>query len=242
MDALTVSGATFMIATDGASETAPFGPKSIICLNCSRHKPISNQLNMEIRKLIVVTLGLFLGAMAGTAQHGETDHTSGEHASEHSDEYAKHHVIQGVVSHTHIFSADKDTEGRRFLTLASFGLNYNYNFHEKWGIGLHSDIILEDFTVEHQGSEVIERETPVAFALMGTYRIGKPWSFLLGPGVEVDSENAFYLIRAGVEPAWHFGKGWEVSLILTYDFKFDAYDAFTLGIGMAKLFGGNPHH
>ena len=82
----------------------------------------------------------------------------------------------------------------------------------------------------------VERTQPIAPALMFTYRPHHHWAFALGGGQEFAEEGNLPLVRAGVEYTIHLGGAWETSGSLAYDFRFDAYDSWTLGIGITRTF------
>lgn len=157
------------------------------------------------------------------------------------EKFRPNHKVGIAISHAHVF-AGKDADGNNAThSLPSIGFDYTYQFHPKWGIGLHTDLILEEFVVEKMGGEeVIERSYPIAPALMGIYRANRHLSFLLGAGVEFEKEENFFLNRAGVEYSGEMAKGWEAFLAINYDFKWNAYDTWVLGIGIAKKIG-TPH-
>jgi hypothetical protein len=122
--------------------------------------------------------------------------------------------------------------------LPSWGLNYNYKFDKNWQIGLHTDIIIDKFEVELEHDMVIvERSRPITLALMGGYKTRSPFTFLLGGGIEFEENKNLGFVRFGVEPGWHFGGGkWEVSVVAEYEVKFNHYNSWVLGIGIARLF------
>jgi hypothetical protein len=156
------------------------------------------------------------------------------------EKFLPHHLFGVAISHAHVF-AGKDANGdKAVLSMPSLGFDYTYQFRPKWGIGLHTDLILEEFLIEKSGGgEVIERNYPIAPAIMGIYKPGKHLQFLFGAGVEFEQEENFFLNRAGVEYTGELPKGWEVYGALNYDFKWNAYDTWVLGIGIAKSFGGS---
>ncbi|WP_443939007.1 hypothetical protein [Pedobacter sp. MW01-1-1] len=145
------------------------------------------------------------------------------------------------LNHAHVFEGRNEFGEKESLSLPSFSLDYNYNLSKRWSLGLHTDIIVEKFKVEHESEngtkEELERSYPVAPALMGIYHASEHWSFLLGMGAEFAKEENFTLTRAGVEYGAEIRKGWEVYGALAYDFKWNAYDTWTLGIGISKSFG-----
>ena len=115
----------------------------------------------------------------------------------------KKHVISASINHTIIFSAVKDGINLNIM-LPSFGLNYTYFINHQWGIGLHNDIILEEFVVmecstqrnsnEPEEVGVIERGTPMSSAIMV---LDKPVPFLglmAGAGREFSKHEDFTVI------------------------------------------------
>ncbi|MBL7982551.1 MAG: hypothetical protein JNL52_12165 [Flavobacteriales bacterium] len=184
---------------------------------------------------MAIAATLMLRAFCACAQHD-----AGQ-ATEHH-----RHELSVLLAHTHV-SQGVDANGDiTWLTLPSWGLNYNYWLSPDWAIGLHTDLINEVFKVEenlHGGSEkpVLERTRPVAPALMATYRPGEHWSFILGAGQEFAKEQDLFLLRAGLEYSMHLGGVWETSASLAYDARFDAYDSWMLGIGITRMFGLRQH-
>ena len=178
---------------------------------------------------------ILISYTTASTQHQEamTDTVSSDHSA-HTSEH--HHMIQISLGHTHI-SAGIDSDGdRKWLILPSWGLNYNYHINEQWQLGVHTDMIIEEFEVENTRI-TSERSRPFALALMGGYKTRSPFTFLVGGGVEFEKEENLEFLRFAVEPAWHFGEGnWEVSAILEYDVKFENYNSWILGIGIARLF------
>jgi hypothetical protein len=165
-----------------------------------------------------------------------------QHREESNESFHPEHRLSVVISHAQVFEG-RDIDGnRKVLTLPSWGLDYTYMFKQKWGIGLHTDIITETFEVEKHlesggSGEVIERSRPIAPALMGIFKPNKHWSFLFGAGIEFAKEENFFLNRAGVEYGAELPRGWEVFGSLSYDIKWNAYDTWVLGLGISKVLG-----
>ena len=99
------------------------------------------------------------------------------------------------ISHAHIFQGLDDEGHHQVLSLSSWSVDVNYVLHPKWAIGLHTDIIAEKYKVEGPDEETIEVSFPVAPALMGIYKPGRHFEFLLGAGVELTSEEQEFLNR-----------------------------------------------
>ena len=185
------------------------------------------------------------------SQKAENEDADNKHAIAEEGHSAHHkkHAVSVVISHTHIKSGVKNNVGDNWIALPSFGINYNYSFNEKWAIGLHNDIIVEEFIVEDkkhtelqnknsEESEVegIDRSYPIASAVMLTYKPFKHVAFLVGGGMEFSEHENFGLIRLGLEIPFHIPNNWEIFGVTAYDINIDAYNSFTFGLGIAKLF------
>ena len=210
---------------------------------------------MKPRILFLTAIFIFISCNYSFSQEHDP-HATDEKVHkviEDADQEAHHkkHAISAVISHTHINSGVKNNTGDNWIALPSFGLNYNYSFNEKWAIGLHNDIIVEEFIIEdanahsnevvlHKNEEAdiegIERSHPIASAVMITYKPFKHIAFLAGGGMEFSKEENFALIRLGLEFPFHIPNDWEVFGVTAFDINIDAYNSFTFGIGIAKLF------
>ena len=165
------------------------------------------------------------------------EHTPGEEAEGEGEELFKH-SIGLMISHTHIDSGIQ--EGRRGrISVPSFGINYNYLLSEKWVIGWHNDIIIENFIVENKDEEIeeLERSRPIATMVAVSYKIAHEWGLVLGGGAEFEKNENFGLIRIGTDYGIRLSEsGWAVEFALNYDMLIGAYNSINFGIGIAKLF------
>lgn len=157
--------------------------------------------------------------------------------------FSPHHQIGISINHAHVFEGRDDEGNREVLSLPAWGIDYTFQFHKKWAIGLHTDFIIEKFKVEKvyasdEDNETVERSYPVAPALMGIYKPNEHWSFLLGFGGEFAKEENYFLTRVGTEYGYELPKNWEIFGTLSYDLKWNAYDSWGIGLGIAKNFGG----
>ncbi len=139
-----------------------------------------------------------------------------------------------LVMHTYI--PTKTTRGRETLILPSIGLDIEYWFSERWGIGMHNDIELESFEVEKEEKEIIERNLPVVLTLDGLWNVWDEWILVLGIGLEVEEEESFGLFRAGIEYEVPIAEGWDLSPSFAYDIRFDAFDTWSIGLGVGRRF------
>ena len=162
-----------------------------------------------------------------------------EQESNKESETKPHHRITGALSHAHVGSGVNSNGKTEWLNLPAFGLDYDYILSPKWAIGLHTDIVIENFLVEENLSdthEVIERNWPVATAVVTGFKPGKHAVFIMGGGVEIAEGESFALLRAGMEYGWEMNEHWEVDLSLMYDIKLNAYDTWIFGLGISRMF------
>lgn len=204
---------------------------------------------LNLKKIgLTILISVSFNLIQGQVDHAQDQeqHTSKTNHAESHDTHKKH-VISASINHTVIFGGVKDG-GATSISLPSFGLNYTYAFNHKWAIGLHNDIILEDFLIKESSSfqakssseeeeiAVIERGTPIAACIMGIYKPAPYLGLMAGFGREFSSHEDYTVIRLGLETPFHLPNNWEVFGIISYDIMIDAYESLTYGIGIAKLF------
>lgn len=157
------------------------------------------------------------------------------------DTFSPHHTLGFMISHTQVSQGVQTNGNKKWLSLPSWALNYNYKFSPKWAVGLHNDIIVEDFVVQEHlkssgGGETLERSYPVASALMASYKPGKHFSFMLGAGGEFAHTGNLFLIRIGAEYGYHISKKYELNANITNDLKINAYNSWAIGLGVTRIF------
>ncbi|MFD2600722.1 hypothetical protein [Flavobacterium suzhouense] len=150
------------------------------------------------------------------------------------------HRISLSLSHNNISQgARSDGAKPKWLSLPAWSLDDDYWLSDRWAIGLHTDFIVEDFYVEANLSgedKTLERSSPIAPAAVGIYKATKHSSFLFGAGAEIAKEETLFLNRVGYEWGTEISKGWELSLTACYDFRWNAYDSYLIGIGVSRKF------
>lgn len=179
-----------------------------------------------IRKLLVcVSLGMCL-TISVFAQKHENTHLKGHEF--------KNLRLGLVIGHTYV--PTETTRGTETVILPSIGLDIEYWFTHKWAIGLHNDIELESFEAEKEKGTIIQREFPVVLTLDG---IWKPWHdlvLLAGPGVELETNESFFVFRIGAEYEVEFNKHWDITPAFFYDNRKDAFNTWSFGLGIGRRF------
>jgi hypothetical protein len=153
-------------------------------------------------------------------------------AQEHTNHTEKHDNgsgfrIAGIIGHTLI-----NTEGIDNVFVPSWGLDLEYWFNHTWGIGLHNDVEIETFIIRNINNEEIERVYPIVLTLDALYQFGGGFVVTIGPGVELERERSFYLLRLGMEYEQDITDS--IYLLPTFflDQRFDGYNSWNLGLGV----------
>ncbi len=161
--------------------------------------------------------------------------------SEEEKEEAGYHRISVVIGHAYIPQGIEGTTKKQWLFLGSWGIDYDYWFHSKWAIGLHSDWTVQNYAVERTGEDgtegVLERTRPFASTVAGIFKPGEHFSILVGFGGEFSKEENLFLIRGGLEYGWELPDDWEIGISLMNDFKIDTYNSWIFGLGVSKVLG-----
>jgi hypothetical protein len=180
------------------------------------------------KQIFIITLFIFTTVLA-VAQN-DTHHV-----------FHPHHTLGLIISHTQVSQGIQANGNKKWLSLPSWGINYNYKFSKKWAIGLHSDIVTEDFAVQEHSksssnSTVLERSYPIASAVMASFKPGKNFNYLFGAGGEFAHTGNLFLVRVGLEYGYHINKKWELNANITNDLKINAYNSWAIGMGVTKIF------
>jgi len=186
-------------------------------------------------KIYLISSILIIHGLDLVAQNHEDDsdadhHTDVEHGS-------SGHKITLVMAYSLINNSFEDqTNG--ILIVPTIGFNYDYFFNARWGFGLHTDILLQQYKVEKHGShEEILRENPVGLAGMVLFKPTHRWTLMAGYGVEVEKHENFQMIRIGIEYGIALPKHWELGFSLEFDYKIKTYSSLMFGVGFSKMLG-----
>jgi len=181
-----------------------------------------------LKKIIVFSLVSLLAFGSINAQD-EVHHE--EH--EHNDGF---HRLTMVVGYTFIDNSFTD-QTDDILIVPAFGLNYDYFFKGVWGLGLHTDVLLQQFNVEEKNSnEVLIRENPIAVCGMLLYKTHHKWTLFSGYGIEFENHENIQLIRIGGEFGIELRADWELGFTLEFDIKPGAYNSLLFGVDFSKFF------
>ena len=148
----------------------------------------------------------------------------------------KHFRISGAIGQTYIPEATSGNAA--FVVVPTLGLDLQYWFKPRWGIGLKNDIELANYLVDDKdGNSAVIRNNPVIIALPALF---SPWesnfTFILGPGLEIESHENFFIFRAGVGSEFEIGNHWDFAPEIIYDLKNGHINTISFAIGVGKRF------
>lgn len=168
--------------------------------------------------------------------------------SQHTD--SKHHMedISSIETHqdesyfrtsialAHTYVPQSTVEGKEILIFPSLGLDFEYWFNHKIGLGLHNDIELVVFEVQDDRGNYIQRQYPLLSTLDLLWSPVQNVSLLVGPGIEFEKHQNYFIFRIGIEGEIPINSRIDVAPILFYDVRKNAYDTFSVGIGFGYHF------
>jgi len=146
----------------------------------------------------------------------------------------KRHSLAFVFGYTHIPNATKDGKTKESVFVPTIGLDYLYEFKEKWFVGGAFDIELGIYEVDYEENE-LTREIAIVLAGLVGYEVIPGWAVLAGPGVEFETHKNLFIVRFSTEYTFDLGNDWGLYPNFTYDFKKE-YSSYELGVGLKKRF------
>ena len=136
-------------------------------------------------------------------------------------------LVQGSVDE----NGNKSTK-----VIPVIGVDYEYFFNHKFGLGLLNDIELSSYSVEEDHQEYITRNYAFVSAVVFLYEPIIGWALIAGPGYEFERDHSFVLIKIGSELSKNFNDGWSVGVAAAYDIK-EVNSSFSIGLTVGKRFG-----
>jgi hypothetical protein len=135
--------------------------------------------------------------------------------------------VVGVIGHTLVNTEELDN-----VWVPSWGLDIEYWLNNNWGIGLHNDVEIETFVINNSENDELERVNPLVLTIDALYHFGKGFVITLGPGIEIEKEKSFYLLRAGIEYEKDITESFYLLPSIFLDQRFDGYNTLNIGLGV----------
>lgn len=184
-----------------------------------------------MKSVLICGILLFVLMPFSSAQHEER-----EPGDQHAEHEGLTHKVTLVMANSFLKN-QVDEETDNVLVVPTYGLNYDFLFHSRWGVGFHSDIVLQQYKVEsHDNNEVLVRENPVALVAVGLFNPIPALTLIAGYGIELEKHENIQIFRFGVEYGIHLPKNWELGFALEFDRKINTYNSWVFGVGFSKLF------
>lgn len=147
----------------------------------------------------------------------------------------KHHKVTIITANSFVQNSIS-SQPNEVLIVPTFGFNYDYFFHDKWGVGLHTDVLLQQYKIEsHDNKDILTRENPVALCAMLVYKPLSRFIVVGGFGQELEKNHTLDMIRLGIGYEIPIQKHWEIGFDLEYDYKFKTYGTWMIGVGFSKI-------
>jgi len=157
-------------------------------------------------------------------------------SKEKEKEEIRRHRITVMMANVHIPNIEREQGQNKFTVVPAWGFDYDYWLNRKWAIGLHNDLILQQYKiVKEEDQTVVERNFPVGMCVVAIFKPIEHLSLVSGIGKEFEKHESFGMWKIGAEYGFELPKAWELSLNLQYDNKFKAYDTWLFGLGISKL-------
>ncbi|KPE52552.1 hypothetical protein CMU34_10890 [Elizabethkingia anophelis] len=167
-----------------------------------------------------------------------------------AQEMSEHHSIKGNLGVSavmgHAFIKNRIDSENKISSAAAFGINANYWVSDKWAVGVHSDLVFENFIIEekkpNEEHRFLEREYPVSVNAVATYKPIHSLGILAGIGREFSKEKNLTMFVAGAEYMFNIPNNWKLGVSAMYEAKRHAYNTFVVGFGITKLIHLGKHH
>ncbi len=107
----------------------------------------------------------------------------------------------------------------------TLGLEYEFRFNQRWGLGIELETLTGDDT---------DRSEVVAMPL--SFHPNEHWRLFFGPGYEFHGKKDKFLIRTGVAYGWELKNGWSLSPKIIADFLDGGAKTYVAGIAIGRGF------
>lgn len=148
----------------------------------------------------------------------------------------KHHRISAIIGHGHVFGAENVDNGKKIVTIPTWGFDYQYWFNDRYGLSLKTDIEIMEYVVKLDDEGKTRRKNPLIVSTVFLFHPSKGWNLFAGPGIEFEESHNLFVLRAGVGYEFHIGNHWDFAPEVIFDLKDGTVGAFTWGIGVGKRF------
>ena len=158
----------------------------------------------------------------------------GEHKSEYH-EFSTWRIGFGF-GQTYLPAGQHESEEVSMLVLPTVGLDIHYWFNPRFGLALKNELEIQYYVIENEYYNELEREYPFIIVLVAMYKLKNGPSFYLGPGVELEKNKNFFILKGGMEYELELGKHWDVTPEIYYFSKEGKVGGFGAAVTFGKRF------
>ena len=188
-----------------------------------------------MKKLILILVTIAISYVSVSQQHSliqKSDTISFDKSHQRS------YVHEVSMLYGSIVLPEFNHEGNKvgYAFLPSLSIDYDIWFHEKFGILLMNEFVLNNFEVKDANGDSFKRESIMINTLGLGFRPIRMLDLYIGGGWETDLSNgvSHNIFRVGTEYAIPIRKNWATVLALAGDFR-DHYSSVSFEIGFAKF-------
>ncbi len=158
--------------------------------------------------------------------------TAQEHDDECPEPLMRHHLtfFTGFT-----WVPQGETEKSDVLIVPTIGIDYTYWISHRVGIGIINDFELASYVVEQSDGTPLERKFAYVGAAVLRYEVASGFGLFGGPGVELEEDHNFFVIKVGAEYVFSMTDKWHTALAGSYDFKTE-YDSWGFGVAVSRVF------
>jgi len=157
-----------------------------------------------------------------------------QHEEEHEE--FKHHRVALFMGNSHIPAGDPAIGRTGTIIVPTWGLDYEFWFNHQLALGWYSDIEIQSYVINSDNHQDLEREYPIITSVVLVYVPWKTLSIYVGPGLEIERNESFFVTKIGVEYGIELPNHWDLAPGISYDNKEGEFDAWSFGFSIGKKF------
>lgn len=158
-------------------------------------------------------------------------------AQDEDDGHIKHHHFVVTMGNSLIPAIEE--EGNNLILVPTWGISYEYLFNKHVGIGWKNELEFSNYVLEDESGNKITREFPLASSIIFIYNPIEGLGLFVGPGIEFEKEENFYILTIGISYEWELPKYFDISPEFSYELKNGHTGAFSFGLGIGYRVGKN---
>lgn len=165
----------------------------------------------------------------------------GEHESNPENEDFYQHRL-AVFSGVALIQGAINEEGESVARpIPVFGLDYEFFFNPKYGVGLFNDLEIANYVIPFEENDFLKRQYAFVTSAVFLYEPVLGITLFTGPGYEIETHKSFPVWKLGTELSKSFDGGWSAGIAISFDFK-EVNSALSLGLTIVKGIGKPKKH